>query len=362
MKKFAVAALAALAFAGSVFADAKVSFTNKVFEDDVFYFDDGNDTYKDFPALKERMEVQLDSERVDAYVKATVSFDDFDEKHFGVAGDIDDWWVEFRPVDVITLCLHDNIFSDGSYLPIYDDNVSGGNIGSDGFTVILRPEQFNKAFRIGFTVPFMFLQPELSFAKPGVANYFNGNEDDGEDEHFHCGFGIIFSLPNFQIGATVQNIACSDDRVIGASLNFPGTFAEGLTVAAGFTNAKDESAGFDDLVVFGGVTGENVINAAVSYEKDALSCAVETLISTDSDLDYNKYVAVSAGCGVTEALTIGAFGKFLIADAAEDNAMGFGVTVDFATGKNSVIGCEFDYDMCGDMSAIALPVYWKYSF
>ncbi|MBQ0052536.1 MAG: type IX secretion system membrane protein PorP/SprF [Treponema sp.] len=371
MKKIAMAVLAAAVFGASLFAEAKVTFENKVFEDDVISFDDGNESTTDFPALKERMAVQLDSDKVDAYVKATLALDDYDGKHFGVQGEVNDWWVEFRPVDPITLCLHDNIYSDGSYLPIYDDNMAGGNIGSDGFTTVIRPPVFNKAFRLGLTVPFSFDGSEDEKDR----NYFNGNKDDGEDENFHFGVGVIYSLPKFQLGFTAQNLTCSDDRVIGVSVNFPGTFVEGLTVGAGFTNAAAKDAGFGDILSFSddyavGVTGENVINAAVSYEKDAFSCAVETLISTEDKVDgekflFNKYVGVSVGYAATDALSFGAFGKFLLvtdSDVFEDNAMGFGFTADYAINDNNTVGVEFDYNMCGDASAIAVPVYWKYSF
>lgn len=367
MKKIAMAVVAASVFGASLFAEVKLTFENKVFEDDVIYskVDKDSDGVTDFPALKERMEFQLDSDRVDAYIKATLALDDYDEKHFGVQGEVNDWWVEFRPVDIVSLCLHDNIYSDGSYLPIYDDNVAGGNIGSDGFTTVINPPVFNKAFRLGLTVPF-------SFAGDDGLNWLNGNKDDDEDENFHFGAGVIFSLPKFQIGATFQNIICSDDRLIGVSVNLPETFVEGLKIGAGFTKAATKDAGFDDILDFGfaavGVTGENVINAAVSYEKDAFSCAVETLISTEDDTEvtlFNKYVGVSLGYSVTDALSFGAFGKFLLVtdkDVFEDNAMGFGFTADYAINDNNTVGVEFDYNKCGDASAIAVPVYWKYSF
>ena len=40
-----------------------------------------------------------------------------------ITDSINDWWVEFRPIDKLTLGLHDTIWADGAYLPIWDDHV-----------------------------------------------------------------------------------------------------------------------------------------------------------------------------------------------------------------------------------------------
>ena len=194
MKKIVIAAFAALAFIGSAFAEVKLSFYNKVYEEDVIWTKGsedksggiltaaglpGKDAKTDFPALKERMFAEVKSDQVDAMVKGTLAIDDYDEKHFGFDGKVDDWYIEFRPVEILTLALHDNVSSEGSYLPIYDDNLQGGNIGSDGFTTVLRPNAFNKALRIAVTVPF-----EFDGYNDTDQNYINGSKDDGEDENF----------------------------------------------------------------------------------------------------------------------------------------------------------------------------------
>ena len=148
MKRIALA-FVAIAFTASAFA-ADVTFYNKLYEEDAFlYHNDADDeNEKDFPVLKDKMSVEYKSEHVDAGITAVVGLDDFDGKNFGIDGYIDDWYVEYRLIQPITLALHDNIYMDGSALPVYDDNVSGGNIGSDGFTVVYRPSFLNNALRL----------------------------------------------------------------------------------------------------------------------------------------------------------------------------------------------------------------------
>lgn len=385
MKKIVFAALAALAFAGSAFAEVTLNFYNKVYEDDVVWAKAGKDetgyvsalgipadeTWKDFPAIKERMFVELESDQVDAMIKATVYYDDFDEKHFGVEGLVNDWYVEFRPVEIVTLGLHDNIFSTGSYLPIYDDNLQGGNIGSDGFSVIVRPNQFNKAFRFAFTVPFSFEGWDV--------NYVNGTEEDGEDK-FHFGAGIIFTLPQVELGATLKNPNDSDFTLIGVSAAFPTLFGlnEGLNVGVGFTYDKTKEAGYDDLIMdFAGITGEQLVNAFVSYEKDAISVTAEVLYAIDQeDYEGELYTAVNFGYAVNEKLGLGCTAKLLtVKDTSNlswDPVWSAGVNADYQLDDHNSFGAGFEFMNWGGaewkgagkyegISGIKVPVYWKWS-
>lgn len=99
------------------------------------------DTDVYFPGIKERMYADISTDKVDAGVKETLSFQNYSfgkttipgtdfsvhgdvaHDHFFITGDINDWWVEFRPIDKLTLGLHDTIWTDGAYLPIWDDHV-----------------------------------------------------------------------------------------------------------------------------------------------------------------------------------------------------------------------------------------------
>ena len=238
MKKI-ISGFAALAFASALsFADElNLSFYNKLYEEDAIFqhSDEADETSKDFPGIKERMQAEVTSEKVDAMVKATVTLDDYDEKHFGLQGKVDDWYVEFRPLDIVALGLHTSIHPDGSTLPIYDDNLGAGNIGSDGFTVSAKPVE---GLRLAVTAPFDFNGDTSN----GAVNYLNGKEEDGENKNFAVGFGAIYDHELFQIGASLQDALNSDGRQIGAYINMPKLFGkvEPLTIGAGFAHSEVE--------------------------------------------------------------------------------------------------------------------------
>lgn len=166
MKTTAVAAMAALTLIGSAFAESSVSFSNKIYEEDYFYTNDDGETKKDFPTLKDKMSVEYTSEHVDASITVVAGADDFDDQHFAIDGYIDDWYLEWRLFQPVTIGLHDNIYSEGSALPIYDDNLANGNIGSDGFTVVYRPETLNNRLRLGATLPFNFTKDGRQSRRP----------------------------------------------------------------------------------------------------------------------------------------------------------------------------------------------------
>ena len=145
-----------LALSAMAFAESELSFSNKLYEEDaiIAHDDEADEDIKDFPGIKDKVEFEYKSDKVDAAVTAIFSIDDFNDKNFGVTGKIDDWFVEFRPVSFIGLALHESIVADAATLPIYDDNLSSGNIGSDGFTFIYKPAALNDAFTLAFTAPF----------------------------------------------------------------------------------------------------------------------------------------------------------------------------------------------------------------
>ncbi|MBR1537688.1 MAG: hypothetical protein IJ630_12225 [Treponema sp.] len=376
MKKI-IASLVAIAIASSVaFAEVKFSFYNKLYEDDpIAYHSDADDeTVTDFPAIKERMYFEVLTDRVDAMVKATVALNDYDEKHFGLQGSLDDWYIEFRPIEILTLGMHTGIFSDGSYLPIYDDNLYAGNIGSEGFTVTLRPAK-DQDLRIALTAPFSF--DGSDDAKD--VNWLNGNKDDGEDEEFNIGIGAIYGQDLFQIGLSLQDVIDSDERQFGAYINLPTLFgvSESLTLGAGFAHTwADYATAFNDLTAFGGIGYENLLNAYATFDLDKVSFAAELLynlggnddVFLDDDgetfIGFDLYSALSVSFGLSDALTATATGKILVdmTSNGAENAYAAAFALDYDINDNNTVGVEFDFDTCDSDWAIAVPLYWKYHF
>ncbi|MCQ2241883.1 hypothetical protein [Treponema sp.] len=381
MKKIALAALTALALIGSAFAESSVSFYNKIFEEDYFYANNDGETQKDFPVVKDEMNVEYKSEHVDAALKVIAGIDDFDDRHFGMDGYIDDWYLEWRLFQPVTIGLHDNIYSEGSALPIYDDNLANGNIGSNGFTVVYRPSIFENKLRLGATLPFEFTKTEDEFGKK--PNWLKAkktikDEDDNEtetddDKYVNLGLGAIYTDDLFQVGFTVKDISNSDTRLVGVTVSFPDLFGavEGLTIGGGFSNAKGKDAGFDDLIsVLGtdyGVTGKNIINANLSLEKEAFSVVAEALYNTKNDEgDYDLYSAAVVGIPVNEQLVLNAGGKTLMdlnSDTKDNNKNIYSVLVgtEYTIDEHNQIGVEFDFFTCDKTKAFAVPVFWKWT-
>ena len=371
MKKI-ISGLAALALA-SAFAsadDIKLSFYNKLYEEDriLYHSDEADETTKDFPGIKECMEAEVTSEKVDALVKAIVTLDDYDDKHFGLQGEVDDWYVEFRPIDKIALGMHTGIFADGSTLPIYDDNLAAGNIGSDGFTVSVFPIE---NLRFAVTAPFSF---DGSEEKDDI-NWINGKKEDDEQENFNIGFGAIYDHELFQIGASVQDVADSDQRQIGAYINLPKLFGkvEPLTIGAGFAHSEAwVTDSFDDLISIGevgaGVAYENLLNAYATFEAEKFSVTAEMVynLGSDKETSYDLYSAASVSFGIVENLTATATGKILVdlkdKDETQKNITMGAFALDYDVNENNTVGAEFDIAMCDKDWAIAVPVYWKYHF
>lgn len=389
MKRIALT-FAAIAFTASAFA-ADVTFYNKLYEEDAFlYHNDADDeNEKDFPVLKDKMSVEYKSEHVDAGITAVVGLDDFDGKNFGIDGYIDDWYVEYRLIQPITLALHDNIYMDGSALPVYDDNVSGGNIGSDGFTVVYRPSFLNNALRLAATLPFDFTKGDFDSENP---NWLKAKDEDNDTKYVDIGFGAIYDSELFQIGVSVQDVADDDERVIGSYVSFPNLFGkvDGLTLGGGFTHTYSKDAdkgafsasigdvGFDDLTWFGGVTGENLVSANLAFEKDDLpvSFAADFLYNLGEKYygeDYGAFVwdlytAASLGFGLTEQLSASVTGKVLV-DTAKDssiqsekakNVYGIALNLDFQLDDHNSFGAGFEYQTCDNDYQVAVPLYWQW--
>ena len=394
MKKI-IASLVAVALASSVaFADVKLSFYNKLYEDSSIldHYDNGKDddgdseTVTDFPGINERMFVEVLSDRVDAMVKATMTLDDYDEQHFGIQGKVNDWYIEFRPIEMITLGMHTAINPDGSYLPVYDDNLGAGNIGSDGFTVTFKPIE---NLRIGVTTPFSFDGSD----KAKDVNWLDGKAERGEDEEFNTGIGAIFDHEKFQIGASIQDILDSDERQVGAYINMPGLFGvyEPLTIGAGFAHSECYQRTFSDLISVGhleaGIGYENLLNAYATVEFEKFSLSAEMLYNLGGDDEwvkamgfnpltydgddgiygYDFYTGASISFGLVDKLTATATGRLLM-DMTSSSKGGFknmlfgSFAINYDLNDRNTLGAEFDVATRDKDWAIAIPVYWKYHF
>ena len=384
MKKI-LSSMAVLALAlGFASADVKFSFYNKLYEEDAFvdHYDNGRDddgnseSVTDFMGIKNRMYFEVFTDRVDAMIKADVRFDDNDNDHYGLDGRLKDWYLEFRPIEIATLSLHTGIFSDGSYLPVYDDNINAGNIGSDGLTFTLRPVE---GLRFGVTAPFSM------DSDWGDKNYFNGDKDEDESDKFDFGIGAIYGQELFQIGFSVQDVADSDERQIGAYINLPTLFgvSEAVTVGAGFAHSeKYRTIVADaDTISLGDIGADvsykNLLSAyaTLDFEKFGIAAEIaynmsddepDVIIDDDPFDSYDLYSAASISFGLADKLTASVTGKIL-SDLKSKNDTNktilFGAFgLEYEANEKNTLGCEFNIATCDKDWSIAIPVFWKYHF
>lgn len=355
----AAAVLLPLLFVGFSLSAQTVEFTSELSSDVASikkggsYGADGTET--DFAGIEENAVVLFTSERLDAGIDVTFILDDWNGRNFGVAWDDIDWFVEFRPVEKLSLGFHEDIYSDGSYLPIYDDNLSTGNFGSDGFTVIFRPID---GLSVSATAP---------FGGEDDVNFFSGKNEDDSDMKFNVGFGISYAWGElFSAGASVQDAADSDQRAFGIFAQVAPLAEQELVIRAGYSYSKEKAAGFDDLSISEefGVFGENLLSAAAEYSAGAFGVAAEILANLDDkDSDYDLYVACTAAYDFTESFTANVTGILLVDNSSDGQKPVIGVNpnIGYVYGNHS-FEAGINYETVDGDTFISFPLTYTYSF
>ncbi len=373
--KGAVAFAAAALLSVSAFAQS-VEFTNELSSDVAtirkgkVYNDGEDETTKDFAGLEENVVATFTSEKVDAEIDVTFILDDWNDKNVCVAWDDVSWFVEYRPVEKIALGFHEDVWLEGSYLPIYDDNVALGNLGSEGFTVAATPIE---GLKIAVTVPF-------GEGDDGV-NYFTRKDEDDETVKLNIGFGAEYAFEEmFTVGAAVSNVADSDNRGFGVYAMLKPLAEQDFVIRAGYSYSKAEGKITEDDEVVGkyyenkiddlsisedfGVFGKSLFNVSVEYSLDALSFSAETLFNTDDkNSDYDMYFAACVGYELSESLSADVTGKFLFDNSSNGAEPVIGVNPNVAyTFGSHTFSAGLNYETCDGDSFISIPLSWSYSF
>lgn len=328
-----------------------ISFSNELGSDVVSITEDD----ATFAGMYNEVTAEIYSERVDAGIRAKfyLKTDEDGEPEAVSLYDEDDgldfdWFVAFRPVDMITLGLSTDFYTAGSYLFVEDDNISNGALGSDGLTVAFTGIE---GLMFSATVPFGFDQ----------INWFNKDiENDGDEKetrYFNIGFGAEYLFKDIvSVGITFKDICNSDDFAFGV---YAGLFpVEGLSILAGYTTKDD-----DGLC---GVSGDNLVNFSTLYESESFSVAADYLTS-----DKLFYAAAKASVPVTDVVEVSATGTL---NAYYDNGDAKEVgeaeqvwcikpAVTLYPNERNEISIETDFTFSNDgFESICFPVYWKYYF
>lgn len=323
MKKFLATILTAAILTASVCAEVTFSAYNKL-SSEVVGITLGDNPATSFAGFQNKASASFLSDKVDAGITASC-FLNSDDTAFGLLGyKLNDWYIEFRPFSILTVGFHDTINTPGSYLPIEDDNLSAGNLGSD-LVLVLRPIT---GLRIAAGADF-----NSYFNSDAVKPYLN--------------FGVDYAYSDIgAVGVTFRNVLNSFE--CGAFVSFKKV--DGLTVNLGYSynNAGIES-----------VAG-NLLSLGLSYEKGAFGL-------------YSDVVTNFKGAGAD--LYAGLCGSYSVTDKVSLSLTGTVVT-GFDEGDDSVYLIEPDFayttgahkfsagvkTVIADTCTISFPVYWKYTF
>lgn len=394
MKKIVFAALAVAALSTVSFAAGKkaaFSFENEIGSNviDSWHWssdDDSIDSKTKFAGVYDNVVADYDGGILKVGVDATFAAtpwgynnDHGDKDYWTVNWDGDaDWYIEFNPFDMVGFGFSDELYTAGSYLPVFDGNISGGNYSTNGFAVLIRPA---KEFTIGAGFDFEAV--------------LDGDDDWGDPAL--C-FGVDYSTDDFSIGGALRHITSSDHRQVGVYVSLG--MIDNLVLNLGFTHSADANVGLEDVDYantyhfwngkewlefdnYSGIYGKNVASAGVVFEAKKFTLSADVAMNFDSDdSDYDFYSAVDFlfGLGsVSKGLGLDVQG-FVLFDmgcpkeryAGEELGSTVGVKpqIVFATGKHEFrAGIALQHKFADDRLAkdnsytyIALPVSWKYTY
>ena len=412
MKKIVFAALAVAALSSAAFAADKkkqIEFTNELSSDIIHHYspkDSDDDSHTRFAGISDEVTADYDGDIIKAGVDATASFYDtneyWDDAPYAIEWSDVDWYIEFNPFKIVGFGFSDELYTEGSYLPVWDDNTAAGNYSTNGFAVLIRPVE-GLSFGAGFDFP---------------ALMFGG--DDAADA-YNFAIGVDYTNDAFAIGGSIRHIGVDDDYKYTDDYEAlqVGVFAsikaiDKLVINFGITHSKSGDAGLgevtflnpntgywqDDVVgdewvsITGGtgIYGENILQAGVSYDAGKFTIAADLAFNFDGDYDhgyeddfwwrggYDFYTAVDFALGLTDKLTLDIKGLALLDFGDETVVKGndatkrrgidptFGIypKIEFALNDHHTLAGGLILQSCTDSdygyTEFALPVSWKYTY
>lgn len=330
-KKLVITA-ALCAFTAAVSFAQEVTFENKLSSGLVnINISDGN-TETSFAGIKNEAEAEYSSDKLDMGVKLITEITQ-DDKSLAIGSDafVDDYFIEFRPVDFVGIGFHKGYNVAGSYLPCLEKEIDASNFGSD----------------LG-----VFIYPIDGLVISGGVDFISylGKENVNPLVNFGAEYAVGDMIT---FGAALRNIA-SDERTIGAYASFTGI--EGLTLNAGFTY----NGAVEDFNIAG-----NLINAAVMFNKGSLGIYADAVFAAGGEKDESNelYTAANVSYFINDALFAGLYGSFTSDFDNNDSwCIGVSPSVGYMINEHNTVGASVYVNIMKSMKSISLPVYWKYTF
>ena len=264
-------------------------------------------------------------------LKFNLAQEEDDSISIGSEDFIDDYFIEFRPIDLLGIGFHRGYSVAGSYLPCLDGEIEAANIGSD-FGLFVRP------------IEGLVISGGVDFIS------YLGKDDTKPLVNFGAEYTVGEMLA---FGAAFRNIA-SDDRTIGAYASFTGV--EGLTLNAGYTY----QGAIEDFNISG-----NLINAAVMFNKDAIGIYVDAVYAVGGDEDDSNelYTAADVSYQITDAFSAGLYGCFTNDFDNDDSwCIGINPKASYMINEHNTVGGGLYVNIMKEAKNISFPVFWKYVF
>ena len=318
----------------AVFSFAQeVSFENKLSSEIVNINISDDDTETSFAGFENETSAEYSSDNLDfgLTLKFNLAQEEDDSISIGSEDFIDDYFIEFRPIDLLGIGFHRGYSVAGSYLPCLDGEIEAANIGSD-FGLFVRP------------IEGLVISGGVDFIS------YLGKDDTKPLVNFGAEYTVGEMLA---FGAAFRNIA-SDDRTIGAYASFTGV--EGLTINAGYTY----QGAIEDFNISG-----NLINAAVMFNKDALGIFADAVFAVGGDEDDSNelYTAADVSYQITDAFSVGLYGSFTNDFDNDDSwCIGINPKASYMINEHNTVGGGLYVNIMKEAKNISFPVFWKYVF
>lgn len=327
-----------------------------------------------------------------------------------------DWYVEFLPFDMVGINLHHDMYTPGSYLPVADQNITGGNLSSEGLTIALYPVE---KLRITATAPFDFdvlsgdnwinaEEEDTKVGDPygtGAVNNLAWAKTGTDGFKFNMGYGAEYTIGNFlTIGGTWKDILDSYCRQAGAYFSLIGI--PHFTINLGYTwsqHSFKQGTVFDYWELddaygeYGKITGHHVVNLGVAAQFGRFNVAADAIYNIMKDQSvYDLYAGLGVGFdfipgtlkfglkgfgafdfgteGAEDILLPGAvaatkgigYGRLAWDEDADSADILIGVSpwLIYTTGRHE-FGASVVYEFqLNDVDSyhFKFPVYWKYTF
>lgn len=408
MKKVFFTVLAAAALSSALFAADKskkseIAFSNELSSDIVHHIgprDDSHDSHTAFAGIKENVVADYQGKIIKVGADATLTmsdanntWNDDDDLPFLISDWDADWYVEFNPFKVVGFGFSDELYTPGSYLPVWDGNINAGNYSTNGFSVLIRPID-ELTFGAGFDVP---------------AKWF-GSGDYKDANAYEIALGVDYEMKDtFAIGGSLRHIGTDDAFQVGAYVSL--MMIDNLTLNIGFTHSDDGDAGLDNVTFlepYGywteddgwvsyidatGIYGENILSAGAQIDLKNFTLLADAAFNFDGDYrnakgykanlwngaGYDFYTAVDFIFGLTDKLTLDIKGLFL-ADFGDntvwsaknadwrklDPTVGVYPKIVFDLNDHHKFSAGIKLQTCFDSdygyTEFALPVSWKYTY